>query len=169
MNGVSHLLSKFGGHRLAGGLSMTEENVPVFRREINENSGLTDDDITLKLRFDMVLPFEYVSMDLGRELEKLEPFGTGNPKPLFAAAKVTLSDMKVVGKNRNCLLARAKDQAGTVRSAKYFGHADEFFKYCGERETIDILYGMQINIPFRAQRLELLGLHNFVGFSGSIE
>ena len=159
MNGVRDLLVKFGGHRLAGGLSMTEDNVPVFRREINENSGLTDDDITPKIRFDMVLPFEYVSMELGREIEKLEPFGTGNPRPLFAAAKVALSDMRVVGKNRNCLLARAKDQEGTVRSAKYFGQAQEFLDYCRERKTVDILYDIQINRYGGKENVEITIAH----------
>ncbi|MBR5375826.1 MAG: single-stranded-DNA-specific exonuclease RecJ [Lachnospiraceae bacterium] len=159
MNGVRDLLVKFGGHRLAGGLSMTEENVPKFRREINEKSGLTDDDITPKIRFDMVLPFEYVSMELGREIEKLEPFGTGNPRPLFAAAKVALSDMRVVGKNRNCLLARAKDQEGTVRSAKYFGQAQEFLDYCRERKTVDILYDIQINRYGGKENVEITIAH----------
>ncbi|MCR5650282.1 MAG: single-stranded-DNA-specific exonuclease RecJ [Lachnospiraceae bacterium] len=143
MNEAGGLLTKFGGHRMAGGLSMPEDNVLPFRKRVNENCTLTEDDIIQKIRFDMVLPFAYAGTDLVSEIEKLEPFGTGNPGPLFAAANVKVSSVRIVGRKKNVLTARVTDEAGTVKDAVFFGDVEEFKDYCEGHEKISILYNIK--------------------------
>ncbi|MBO4374364.1 MAG: single-stranded-DNA-specific exonuclease RecJ [Lachnospiraceae bacterium] len=155
MNAVSHLFVKFGGHRMAGGLSLEEDKVGSFRKEINSICTLTDEDIVKKIRFDMVLPFAYADTDLCRQIESLGPFGTGNPTPLFAAAKVSVSDMKIMGKNKNCLKAKITDAEGTKKEAVFLGEAKEFQDYCRAHEKIDILFGLQINTYRDKEKVEI--------------
>ncbi len=112
MSKVSDLFIRFGGHAMAAGLSIDKDRLSEFRRRINENSVLSEKDLGVKRKIDMELPFSMVSFSLIEELRSLEPFGTGNEKPLFAARDVTLSDMKVLGSSRNVIKGRVSDGTG---------------------------------------------------------
>ena len=96
---IKHIFTKFGGHKLAAGLSMKEENLELFRKEINQNCTLTEEDLYEKILIDMILPFSYVTEDLIEELKIGEPYGTGNPKPLFAQKNVRFISGRIMGKN----------------------------------------------------------------------
>ena len=89
------LLTKFGGHPMAAGLSLPEENVDPFRRMLNENCTLTEEDMAEKVLIDVPMPISYVNMPLIRQLSLLEPFGKGNTKPLFAQKNVRVENCAV--------------------------------------------------------------------------
>lgn len=129
MNRCKELFLKFGGHKLAAGLSLTRENVEVFRKRMNENCRLTEDDLCEKVSIDMQLPFAYVNEALVNELECLEPFGKGNPKPVFAEREVIVHQMKILGKNQNVLKMIVSDAQGTKIEGLYFGEV----KACMDR------------------------------------
>lgn len=129
MNRCKELFLKFGGHKLAAGLSLTRENVEVFRKRMNENCRLTEDDLCEKVSIDMQLPFAYVNEALVNELECLEPFGKGNPKPVFAEREVMVHQMKIIGKNQNVLKMIVSDTQGTKIEGLYFGE----IKACMDR------------------------------------
>ena len=114
------LFTKFGGHKLAAGLSLEEENVERFRETINELCELSDDDLQEKVSIDMRLPFPYITEQLVNELELLEPFGKGNPKPLFAEKDLRVISPRIFGKNRNVLKCRLQDQQGYQMEAVHF-------------------------------------------------
>ena len=120
------LFTKFGGHKLAAGLSLEEENVERFRKTINELCELTTEDLIPKVSIDMQLPLAYVTEELVDELELLEPFGKGNTKPVFAARDVTLLGARILGKNRNVLKLQVQDVNGCRIEAMLFHHADDF-------------------------------------------
>ena len=98
---VSDLLVKFGGHPMAAGLSIEESDIDEFRRRLNENAKLTEDDFVPQIWIDVPMPFEYVNEKIVDELKGLEPFGQGNEKPLFAQKSLTIRNVRVLGKNRN--------------------------------------------------------------------
>lgn len=129
LNRCSHLLSKFGGHALAAGLSLEEENLERFRREINQYSGITPDDLVEKVCIDMVLPFEVVSEAFVNELRILEPFGKGNIKPVFAERQIRVKSAQILGKNQNVLKMKVQNASGTEMDAMYFGDIPTFQDY----------------------------------------
>lgn len=120
------LLTKFGGHRLAAGLSLPKENVGKFREMLNKNCTLTEEEMKEKVTIDMEMPFGCVTEGLVKELELLEPFGKGNTKPVFAARDVTLLGARILGKNRNVLKLQVQDVNGCRIEAMLFHHADDF-------------------------------------------
>ncbi len=127
------ILTRFGGHRLAAGLSLEKEKIETFRRMLNENCTLTEEDMTEKVVIDMELPFAGVTESFIRELSLLEPFGKGNTKPVFAARNVEILSIRILGKNRNVLKLRVCDANGTSIDAMYFNHAEEFLDRLKER------------------------------------
>lgn len=133
LNRVKHLLSKFGGHKMAAGLSMPEENLEQFRKEINEKSGITPEDLNEKIAIDMQLPFEYVNEKFIGELTVLEPFGKGNARPVFAERQVQVESARILGKNKNVLKLQVKDLHGTRMDAMYFGDVNTFVEYVREK------------------------------------
>lgn len=133
LNRVKHLLSKFGGHKMAAGLSMPEENLEQFRKEINEKSGITPEDLNEKIAIDMQLPFEYVNEKFIGELAVLEPFGKGNARPVFAERQVQVESARILGKNKNVLKLQVKDLHGTRMDAMYFGDVNTFVEYVREK------------------------------------
>lgn len=133
LNRVKHLLSKFGGHKMAAGLSMPEENLEQFRKEINEKSGITPEDLNEKIAIDMQLPFEYVNEKFIGELAALEPFGKGNARPVFAERQVQVESARILGKNKNVLKLQVKDLHGTRMDAMYFGDVNTFVEYVREK------------------------------------
>ena len=142
LNKCKDILTKFGGHRLAAGLSLEKENIAEFRRRLNENCTLTEEEMKEKVTIDMEMPFLCVTEELGKELELLEPFGKGNTKPIFAARGVTLLGARILGKNRNVLKIKAQDANGSVIEAMLFQNMEGFLKNMEEtygRMEVDAL------------------------------
>ena len=126
LNKCKELLTKFGGHRLAAGLSLPKENVGKFREMLNKKCTLTEEEMKEKVTIDMEMPFGCVTEGLVKELELLEPFGKGNTKPVFAARDVILLGARILGKNRNVLKLQVQDVNGCRIEAMLFHHADDF-------------------------------------------
>ena len=100
---VKDLMLGFGGHPMAAGLSLKEENLEKFRQELNARSGLTDADFIPKVMIDVILPVDFLTQNFIRQLEVLEPFGKGNEKPVFAQSSVKANRAEIIGKNKNVL------------------------------------------------------------------
>lgn len=100
---VKDLMLGFGGHPLAAGLSLKEENLEKFRQELNARSGLTDADFIQKVMIDVILPVDFLTQSFIKQLEILEPFGKGNEKPVFAQSNVRATSAEIIGKNKNVL------------------------------------------------------------------
>lgn len=142
LNKCKDILTKFGGHRLAAGLSLEKENIAEFRRRLNENCTLTEEEMKEKVTIDMEMPFLCLTEELVKELELLEPFGKGNTKPIFAARGVTLLGARILGKNRNVLKIKAQDANGSVIEAMLFQNVEGFLKNMEEtygRMEVDAL------------------------------
>ena len=127
------LFIKFGGHTMAAGLSLLEENIEVFRKRINELSGLTEQDKKKKVRIDVPMPMDYVSLDLVREFTLLAPFGRDNTKPVFADKHIRVKRMSILGKNRNVLKLSLITAHGKLVSGIYFGDLDKFLSYIRDK------------------------------------
>ena len=152
-------LTKFGGHPMAAGLSLEEENVERFRRKLNEQSGLTDEDLVEKVTIDVPMPIHYIRKDLVQELSLLEPFGKGNEKPLFAQKNLWVSQMRVFGKNRNVVKMRLTDENGYPMDGVYFGNGDEFAEEGRGKRKISIVYYPDINMYQGRESLQVIIRH----------
>lgn len=152
-------LTKFGGHPMAAGLSLEEENVERFRRKLNEQSGLTEEDLVEKVTIDVPMPIHYIRKDLVQELSLLEPFGKGNEKPLFAQKNLWVSQMRVFGKNRNVVKMRLTDENGYPMDGVYFGNGDEFAEEGRGKRKISIVYYLDINMYQGRESLQVIIRH----------
>ena len=139
------LFTKFGGHKLAAGLSLEEGNVQRFRETINALCDLTEEDLQEKVSIDMQLPFPYITEQLVQELELLEPFGKGNPKPLFAGKDLRVISPRIFGKNRNVLKCRLEDTQGNQMEAVYFGDVEKCLKTMEEKKVMAFTYYPSVN------------------------
>lgn len=139
------LFTRFGGHPMAAGLSMPEENVEIFRKTLNANCTLTQEDMTEKVLIDVPMPMSYVTIPLIRQLSQLEPFGKGNTKPVFAQRKLRLANCRVLGKNRNVVKLQAKDDAGFSAECVWFGDGDAFVRQIEEQDCRDVIYYPSVN------------------------
>lgn len=139
------LLDKFGGHPMAAGISLKEENVEPLRRRLNENCTLTDEDLTPKVVIDVPMPLSYITRNLVEQISLLEPFGKGNTKPLFAQKGLRVLSMRIFGKNHNVAKMQLLDEQGNVTDAVYFGEAEEFRAFAESRERISVTYYPEIN------------------------
>ena len=138
---VKDVFFKFGGHPMAAGLSLEADRVDEFRRRINENSTLTEQDLMEKVKIDVPMPVSYVTKELVREFEILAPFGKGNPRPVFADKNMYISRMWIIGKNQNVLRLSMVSADGKPVSAIYFGDIDTFIGYLSEKfssEDVDL-------------------------------
>lgn len=142
---VQDLLLKFGGHPMAAGLSLEEAKIEEFRRRLNENSGLTEEDFRAKVWIDVPMPVSYVRESLVQELRCLEPFGQGNEKPLFAEKSLRIRSARVIGRNRNVIRMTLEEENGFAMEALYFGDGDAFEEERDGRHRIDIVYYPEIN------------------------
>lgn len=145
MSCCRELFTKFGGHKLAAGLSLEEEKVEVFRKRINELADLTEEDLQMKVSIDMRLPFPYINEELIHELKILEPFGKGNGKPLFAESKLRVIRPRIFGKNRNVLKCRLEDQQGNQMEAVYFGEVEDCLRQMEKKQIMSFTYYPSIN------------------------
>lgn len=142
---VRELLPKFGGHPMAAGLSIKEEDVPEFRRRLNENAVLTEEDFIPRVWIDVPMPMEYVTEGLVEELKRLEPFGQGNEKPLFAQKGLMIRSLRVLGKNRNVVKLGLVTDTGLSMDGLLFGDGDAIQRELAGKDRIDIVYYPDVN------------------------
>ena len=172
LTGVSELLTKFGGHPMAAGMSLAEENVPVFRQRLNERTTLTDEELGEKVHIDVVMPMSYVTEELVYGLELLEPCGKGNAKPVFADRELSIISARCVGKNQNVLKLKLLTADGHRVSAVYYGDIDGFWQMMEEkfspedveaakqgrpnRIRFSAIYEPKINYYYQMNELEMI-------------
>lgn len=145
MSRCRELFTRFGGHRMAAGLSLPRENVAPFAEKINALCSLTEVDFVEKVHIDVPMPFSYVSRELIEQLSCLEPFGNGNPRPLFAQKNVTFLDGRVLGKNRNVGKYSVRDENGGRYELIYFGELEELHEYLREKSVLSVIYYPSLN------------------------
>ena len=154
------LLTRFGGHKLAAGLSLKEENIEPFRKVINEMAELTNEDLIPKVSIDMPLPFSYINTELVKSLKLLEPFGKGNEKPVFAEKNLTVLKPQIIGKNKNVLKFQVQDQNRNVMEAIYFGDVVKCMEYIRKKPVLSFTYYPSIN-EFRGNITVQLTILNY--------
>lgn len=142
---VKELLLKFGGHPMAAGLSLEERNVDEFRRRLNEQAQLTEEDFIPKVWIDVPMPIQYVSEPLIHQLDLLEPFGQGNEKPLFAEKGLMIRSFRVMGKQSNVVRLSLVSGDGTAMDGLIFCDGEAFAAELGSRRQIDITYYPSVN------------------------
>ena len=155
----SSLFLNFGGHKMAAGLLLKEENVGRFRETINALSPLTEKDLEEKVSIDMRLPFSHITEALISELELLEPTGKGNAKPLFAEKNLRVIAPQIIGRRQNALKFQAEDERGNRMDAIYFGDVQECMDYIREKETIAVTYYPSVNEYKGTRSLQIRVLH----------
>lgn len=148
------LFSKFGGHPMAAGLSLPEENISLFREKINAVCELTESDLTPKVSIDVPMPMDYVTKDLVREFAILAPFGKDNTKPVFADKNIRIRRMWIMGKNRNVLKLSMVTAGGMPATGIYFGDVEAFCAYLeekfGKNQVDNVFYGKDNDIMISA-------------------
>lgn len=152
----SDLLTQFGGHPMAAGLSMEEKNIELFRRRLNDNCTLTEQDLIPKIMIDVPMPISYLSKKLTEQLKVLEPFGKGNSKPLFAQKNLRAVGIRVLGRNRNVAKMLLIDENGIKMDAVYFGEAQEFVDFVQAHDTISVTYYPEINVFQGRENLQVV-------------
>lgn len=152
----SDLLTQFGGHPMAAGLSMEEKNVEFFRRRLNDNCTLTEQELIPKIMIDVPMPISYLSKKLTEQLKVLEPFGKGNSKPLFAQKNLRAVGIRVFGRNRNVAKMLLIDENGIKMDAVYFGEAQEFVDFVQAHDTISVTYYPEINVFQGRENLQVV-------------
>ena len=162
---VKDIFTKFGGHKMAAGMSLESDKTYELKRRLNENADLSEDELTEKQMIDMVLPISYATIELAREIECLAPFGVGNPKPNFAAKNVFIEDLKLVGKNKNVLRMKLKSEgSGMAGGSSYaegimFEDAEnncERLKEIEGSSAVSILYQLDINSYMGRESVQLI-------------
>lgn len=137
------LLTKFGGHAKAAGLSMPKENIDEFRKRLNENASFTQDQLKEKIWIDVPMYADYPDMELIKEFEILAPFGEANPKPVFADKELIIEDLRVLGANKNVLRLKLKTPRGKTVEAIRFLRDETEVPSIGQK--VSILYYPEIN------------------------
>lgn len=133
MTEVRQYFTRFGGHAMAAGLSMKEEDIEDFRRDINENCGLDEEDFVPRIHIDVPMPLDYGTERLAEELELLEPYGVGNPRPLFAQKDLVLLSGFKMGANKTCARYTVRTPEGNRRQLVYFGDLEKFGQFLEEK------------------------------------
>lgn len=159
MSRCRDLFTKFGGHKLAAGLSLKEENVERFRKTINELTTLSEEDLVEKVSIDMQLPLAYLSESLIKELELLEPFGKGNQKPLFVEKNLRVISPRIVGKNQNVLKFQVEDTRRLRMDAVYFGDVRECMEYMKNKKKMAFTYYPSVNEYMGRRSLQITVVH----------
>ena len=150
MTQVKRYFTKFGGHAMAAGLSMREEDVEAFRRDLNQNCGLGPEDFIPRVRIDVPMPIDYGDMGMAEELELLEPFGVGNPKPLFAHKNLFFLTGHKMGANQTCARYQVRTETGARRQIVFFGDLKKFGAFLEEKfgpGSEEALYAGRGNFP----------------------
>ncbi|MDO5591067.1 MAG: single-stranded-DNA-specific exonuclease RecJ [Lachnospiraceae bacterium] len=154
LHNCDNLLDKYGGHKMAAGLSLPVENIDKLRKRLNEQCTLTAEELTEKVTIDMVLPFSEITFDFIEELKMLEPFGKGNTKPVFAERNLKIQRARVLGRERNVLKLHLEDVSKHTMEAIYFGDVEQFFDFLrskyGNQEVEALLAGSRSNMTIYA-------------------
>ena len=150
------LMIQYGGHPMAAGLSMEEENVPRLRKQLNEKCKLTKEDLCPKITIDVAMPFSYIRRELVEQLDLLEPFGKGNPKPVFAQKGVRVLGCRVFGQSRNVVKMQAVTEDGCGMDAVYFGEAEPFLDRASQNEPLSVTYYPAINRYQGREKLQVI-------------
>lgn len=145
LNRCRDLFLKFGGHKMAAGVSLPEENVEILRKRMNENCILSWEDMAERIHIDMKLPFAYINEDLIREFSLLAPFGKGNTRPLFAEKNLRVYYPQIVGKNQNVLKFQVQDSTGNRMDAVYFGEARKCLEYIQRKQEMAFTFYPSVN------------------------
>lgn len=161
LHGVEDLLTKYGGHKLAAGLSLEEKNLEELRRRLNADCHLTEEDFVHKILIDVPMPLSYVNMQFVESLSLLEPFGNGNKKPVFACKDVPISHVQLRGKNKNVAGFLLTDETGRKLDGIYFGEAERFYEEMQGRQSLQIVYYPDIN-EFRGNRSLQIVVTNYM-------
>lgn len=172
MSECRHLFTRYGGHKMAAGLSMPEEMIEEFRQTLNRNCQLSDEDFVEKIVIDVPMPLSYVNRDLIKQLQVLEPFGNGNPKPVFAQKNIRILQGRILGKNGNVGKYRIQDETGRNYDMIYFGDMEKWHAFLeasfgtGERErlyregsakiSIQMIYYPDINVYQGRESLQIV-------------
>ncbi|MEB3012687.1 single-stranded-DNA-specific exonuclease RecJ [Parvimonas sp. D2] len=166
----SNLFEKLGGHAMAAGFSIKEENLDILRNELNKNSNLTPDNFIEKVKIDCSLDFKLLNYNIVDELKLLEPYGKANPEPLFGTKNVEIKSLSIIGKNKNVIKLVLK-QDEIEFSGIIFTNYDKYIKYFNEKfktsdilseyndiknKFIDILYTPVINEYMNTKSIQLL-------------
>ncbi len=160
------LFLKFGGHKLAAGLSLEEKNIEIMRETLNQNCTLTEEDMEEKILIDVPMPMSYVTGDFLKELELLEPFGTGNPKPVFAQKDLKFLSIRIMGKNRNMAKFSVEDDAGNRFSLVCFRHLEKFLEEVGKKygqKTLDLFMSQNKNSGVKMNVIYYPSLNEYMG------
>jgi len=166
------LFTKFGGHPMAAGVSLPEENLQLFREKINNECTLTEQELIPKIKIDIAMPVDYPNTALIKEMEVLEPFGKGNSRPLFADKDLKVKRATVIGKKRNVLRLNLETAYGAAVTAVYFGDVEQFLDYyrkkfgddqieaaiCGKNNKIllQIVYYPEINVYNGIESIQMI-------------
>ena len=150
------LLIQFGGHPMAAGLSIEEKNVELFRKQLNANCTLTEEELRPKIVIDVPMPVSYLSRKLTEQLKILEPFGKGNTKPIFAQKGLRVLNLRIFGKNQNVAKMKLEDQIGMQMDAVYFGEAEKFADFVRQQEEISVTYYPEINVYQGRETLQVV-------------
>lgn len=154
MTEVAELFTKYGGHPMAAGLSMREEDIDKLREQLNQKAELSEEDMAEVVRLDAVLPMSYFTVDTIRQLSVLEPCGKSNTKPVFADRNIKITRADIVGVNRNVLKLHLLDSRGNPVAGVYFGEVEKFLTFLSEKfgsEEVDAaMHGKENSIQFAA-------------------
>ncbi|MBS6712389.1 MAG: single-stranded-DNA-specific exonuclease RecJ [Ruminococcus sp.] len=154
------LMVQFGGHPMAAGLSIEEENIEKFREQLNQNCTLTEEDLRPKIVIDVAMPISYITKELIEQISLLEPFGKGNVKPIFAQKGLRVLDSNIIGKNKNVVKLKLLDPQGAIIEGIYFGEADDFMNFIREKDSISVTYYPEIN-RFRGRESLQIIIQNY--------
>ena len=132
MSLCKHLFTKYGGYKMAAGLSLPEEKIEEFRESLNRNCQLSDDDLIEKIVIDVPMPLSYLHMDFVKQLRVLEPFGNGNPKPVFAQKNIRILQGRILGKNGNVGKYRIQDGQGNFYEMIHFGDLEKWHAFLAQ-------------------------------------
>lgn len=154
MTEVAELFTKYGGHPMAAGLSMREEDIDKLREQLNQKAELSEEDMAEVVRLDAVLPMSYFTVDTIRQLSVLEPCGKSNTKPVFADRNIKITRAGIVSVNRNVLKLHLLDSKGNPVAGVYFGEVEKFLTFLSEKfgsEEVDAaMHGKENSIQFAA-------------------
>ena len=145
------LLTKFGGHPMAAGLSLPEENVELLRRKLNDNSNLSEDDLTEVVWIDVPMPIDYISEKVISDIKKLEPFGKGNEKPVFADKNLIITGYSPIGRDGMYTKLILQNERGYTIEAMAFFKSDTLQRAFEEKLPIGCTYYPEIN-EFRGNK-----------------
>lgn len=123
------LMVRFGGHKMAAGMTLQKENLPELDRRLNEVAALTEEDFRPVVKIDAAMPIGFITGHLIEEFSRLEPFGVANPKPVFAEQHFRILQGRRLGKEKNVLKLKVQNDKGSKIEAVLFREADDFDEF----------------------------------------